>query len=90
MTEILLKQGDWVAATVRKADTLSDLKGQYGEKLWIGVVDVTDTVALRQPEPPLRLTLGSDAYEAVTTALHQRLKALETQKDIAFSTDFTN
>ncbi|MFW3895201.1 SDR family oxidoreductase [Pseudomonas bharatica] len=41
-----------------------------------------------QPEPPLRLTLGSDAYGVVRAALVQRLATLDAHKDIAFSTDF--
>jgi NAD(P)-dependent dehydrogenase (short-subunit alcohol dehydrogenase family) len=37
---------------------------------------------------PRRLTLGSDAYARVHTALQDRLAALEAQKELAFSTDF--
>jgi NAD(P)-dependent dehydrogenase (short-subunit alcohol dehydrogenase family) len=40
-----------------------------------------------QPEPPLRLTLGSDAYALATTALRNRLDALEAGRDLAHSTD---
>jgi len=36
---------------------------------------------------PRRLTLGSDAYQGVHTALSTRLAELEAQKDLAFSTD---
>lgn len=36
---------------------------------------------------PRRLTLGSDAYQSVHTALSTRLAELEAQKDLAFSTD---
>jgi NAD(P)-dependent dehydrogenase (short-subunit alcohol dehydrogenase family) len=36
---------------------------------------------------PRRLTLGSDAYELVTTALRDRLDALVTERDLAYSTD---
>ena len=36
---------------------------------------------------PKRLTLGSDAYQLVKTALTERLAALEAQKDLAYSTD---
>jgi NAD(P)-dependent dehydrogenase (short-subunit alcohol dehydrogenase family) len=38
---------------------------------------------------PLRMVLGSDAYDYVHTALSERLTALEHQKALAFSTDFT-
>lgn len=37
---------------------------------------------------PLRLTLGSDAYQAIHKSLTDRLARLEEQKEIAFSTDF--
>ncbi|WP_250006615.1 SDR family oxidoreductase [Actinoplanes sp. M2I2] len=40
-----------------------------------------------RPEAPLRLTLGSDAYELVTAALRDRLAALEAGRDLAYSTD---
>ncbi|MDT8912854.1 SDR family oxidoreductase [Amycolatopsis sp. PS_44_ISF1] len=43
----------------------------------------------RDPAPPLRLTLGSDAYEAVHAALADRLAQLEAQKDLAASVSFT-
>ncbi|QGQ95087.1 SDR family oxidoreductase [Paenibacillus psychroresistens] len=36
---------------------------------------------------PLRLTLGSDAYEFVHKSLTSRLAVLEAQKDLAYSTD---
>ncbi|MGW4947442.1 SDR family oxidoreductase [Actinoplanes sp. NPDC004185] len=39
------------------------------------------------PEAPLRLTLGSDAYEAATAALRNRIEALEAARDLAYSTD---
>jgi len=43
----------------------------------------------RNPAPK-RLTLGSDAYRLVSAALTERLAALEAQKDIALSVDFTS
>jgi len=36
---------------------------------------------------PKRLTLGSDAYALATTALRDRLSALEAARDVAYSTD---
>ena len=36
---------------------------------------------------PLRLTLGSTAYESIQHALAQRCAAFEAQRDVAFSTD---
>ncbi len=37
--------------------------------------------------PPLRLALGSTAYENIHSALAQRLESLEAQRDVAFSAD---
>ena len=48
LTEKLLQQGNQVAATVRKADALDELKQQYDDQLWIAILDVTDTLAIRQ------------------------------------------
>ncbi|GEK28407.1 SDR family oxidoreductase [Furfurilactobacillus siliginis] len=36
---------------------------------------------------PLRMTLGSDAYNKIHAALAERLEALEAQKDLAYKTD---
>ena len=38
-------------------------------------------------DPPQRLLLGSDAYTWVRAALSERLAAVESQKDVAYSTD---
>ena len=48
LTEKLLARGDCVAATVRKTAALEDLKAQYGDRLWVAVLDVTDTQGVRQ------------------------------------------
>jgi len=40
--------------------------------------------------PPLRLTLGGTAYESISAALAGRLKALEAQRDIAYSANSEN
>ncbi len=47
MTEKLLERGDRVAATVRQAHALDDLKQKYGEKLWVATLDVTDFAAVK-------------------------------------------
>ena len=41
----------------------------------------------RQPSPPLRLTLGSDAYQYERTALQARLATVEAEEMLARSTD---
>ena len=48
LTELLLTQGERVAATSRKIDGLNELKAHYGDLLWIRSMDVTDTAAVRQ------------------------------------------
>lgn len=47
MTERLLARGDRVAATLRRANALDDLKEQHGDRLWPATLDVTDTDAVR-------------------------------------------
>jgi hypothetical protein len=44
--------------------------------------------SVEQTPAPLRITVGSDAYGYIHTALSERLAALEAQKDVAYSTDF--
>lgn len=46
VTEKLLQRGDRVAATVRQTSTLDDLKAQYGERLWVATLDLTDPAAI--------------------------------------------
>lgn len=43
--------------------------------------------AVDKGHAPLRLPLGSDAYEYTRKALTERLEALEVQKELSFSTD---
>ena len=47
MTEILLKRGDRVAATLRSPARLDDLADRYGDQLWRAELDVTDTAQMR-------------------------------------------
>lgn len=47
LTEKLLAKGHRVAATLRKAGALDDLKAQYRDQLWIAQLDVTDTTAVK-------------------------------------------
>jgi NAD(P)-dependent dehydrogenase (short-subunit alcohol dehydrogenase family) len=42
MTEALLERGDRVAGTVRKLDSMNDLKTKYGDRLWVAHLDMTD------------------------------------------------
>src|SRR6516162_3971981 len=47
LAELLLQRGNRVAATVRKPDALEDLVAKYGDRLWVGILDVTDAGAVR-------------------------------------------
>ncbi len=47
LTEQLLARGDRVAATLRTPDALDDLAAEYGDRLWVRRLDVTDTAAVR-------------------------------------------
>ena len=57
MTEILLARGDRVAATARRPKSLSNLVDRYGDRIWIGQLDVTDTARVRQ--------VMADAFDAL-------------------------
>jgi NAD(P)-dependent dehydrogenase (short-subunit alcohol dehydrogenase family) len=48
LVEQLLERGDCVAATLRKPDTLNDLKSRYGDRLWLAALDVDDAHAVRE------------------------------------------
>jgi NAD(P)-dependent dehydrogenase (short-subunit alcohol dehydrogenase family) len=47
LTENLLARGDRVAATLRRAGALDDLKTRYGNRLWTATLDVSDAAAVR-------------------------------------------
>lgn len=47
MTEKLLARGDRVAGTLRKLSAVDDLKGRYGDQLWLAPLDLTETRAIR-------------------------------------------
>src|ERR1700712_3601261 len=48
MTEQLLARGDRVAGTTRKLEALDDLKAQYGDLLWLDLLDMTDTAGIQR------------------------------------------
>lgn len=48
LCETLLARGDRVAATLRKPGALDDLAERAGDRLWIGLLDVTDADAVRR------------------------------------------
>jgi len=65
-----------------EAGNISDQRPGDPDKVAAAIIDSVDV-----SPAPLRLTLGSDAYEKVGTAIRGRLEALEAQKDLAHSTD---
>ncbi len=60
-----------------KAAAVSDLRKIGGAIVRLG----------QMPNPPRRVTLCSDAYQAVHQALTQRLREIEAHRDLALSTD---
>lgn len=46
MTQKLLAKGDRVAGTLRTVSAADDLKGQFGDQLWLATLDLTDTNAI--------------------------------------------
>jgi NAD(P)-dependent dehydrogenase (short-subunit alcohol dehydrogenase family) len=61
MTEKLLARGDRVAGTLRKPGVLQQLERQYGERLWLRQMDVTDTPAVRRVVDEAFAALGKIA-----------------------------
>src|SRR5476651_166738 len=47
LTQTLLARGDRVAATLRRVEVLDALRAQYGDRLWVAALDVSDTQAVR-------------------------------------------
>jgi NAD(P)-dependent dehydrogenase (short-subunit alcohol dehydrogenase family) len=48
LTERLLARGDRVAATVRRPEALDGLRAEHGDRLWTGLLDVTDAEQARR------------------------------------------
>lgn len=47
LAEQLLARGDRVAGTVRREGSVDDLRAEYGERFWLGHLDVTDLARVR-------------------------------------------
>ncbi|WP_328610098.1 SDR family oxidoreductase [Amycolatopsis sp. NBC_00345] len=60
LVEQALTRGDRVAATLRRPEQLDDLAARYGDRLWVGAMDITDTARMR--------TVVDDAFAA-----HERI-----------------
>jgi len=74
---------DTPAGELRRALATGDLaiKGDAGNTV-DAIINITD-----MPNPPLRLTLGSTAYDSISNALKERLESLEAYKEVALSAD---
>lgn len=74
---------DTPAGELRRALASGDLaiKGDAGNTV-DAIINITD-----MPNPPLRLTLGSTAYDSISHALKERLESLEAYKEVALSAD---
>ncbi|MCR4265065.1 SDR family oxidoreductase [Nitratireductor sp. ZSWI3] len=77
---------DTPAGAVRRAigDGSFVLKGDAARTA-AAMIDAADS-----SKPPLRLTLGSTAYDSISAALRTRLAALEAQCDVALAADRTD
>ena len=71
------------AGEVRRAMTSGTfaIKGDAHRSVAV-MIEAADAVS-----PPLRLALGSSAYEKISAALQARLEALHAQRDVALSAD---
>ena len=48
LAEQLLERGERVAGTVRREGSVDDLRTKYGDRFWLGHLDVTDLAQVRQ------------------------------------------
>lgn len=48
LAEQLLSRGGQVAGTVRREGSVDDLRAKYGDRFWVGHLDVTDLVRVRE------------------------------------------
>ena len=48
MAEQLLERGDRVAGTVRREGSVDDLRAEYGDRFWLGHLDLTDLPRIRE------------------------------------------
>ena len=76
---------DTPAGAVRRMveERTFEAKGDAGHTVR-AIIAATDSI-----KPPLRLPLGSTAYENLTRELARRLAEIEAQREVAFSADRT-
>ena len=74
---------DTPAGEVRRAIS----QGAFALKGDAGRTAAAIIAAADERKPPLRLALGSTAHASISQALTQRLAAVKSQREIAFSAD---
>ena len=84
-TEAALAAGHSVVAGARNPDQLADLRSKFGEKIHPVSLDVAS-----QQEPPLRLLLGSDSYNAAEKSALDKLESDRKWKDLTVSTYYSS
>jgi hypothetical protein len=47
MTEQLLARGDLIAGTLRDRSVMTDLKAEYGDRLWLAALDLSEIASIR-------------------------------------------
>ena len=102
IVEAGLAAGNKVLATARDIESLHDLSERHGDQIKLFALDVTDESAAasavkaaqavvrltQEQKPPLRLLLGSDAYNGAEKNDLARLEEARSWKELSLSTDF--
>jgi NAD(P)-dependent dehydrogenase (short-subunit alcohol dehydrogenase family) len=76
---------DHPARGMRRLAEIADENLGYGDPQKMAKVIIR---RVDEGNGPLRMALGSDAYQSIEEALTSRLATLEAQKELAYSTDF--
>jgi NAD(P)-dependent dehydrogenase (short-subunit alcohol dehydrogenase family) len=67
---------------------ITGASGGLGRHLTERALAQGDDVIATWRSPPLRLTLGADAHQTIEQTLHERLSALQSQRELAASVAF--
>jgi len=87
LTRKLLERGDRVAATVRKAGVLDELKNTYGDRLWSAYLDLTNAAQIEEVVTRAFTELGTvDVF--VNNAAYGLYGAVEEASDAQMEHEF--
>jgi len=87
LTRKLLERGDRVAATVRKAGVLDELKHAYGDRLWSAYLDLTNAAQIEEVVTRAFTELGAvDVF--VNNAAYGLYGAIEEASDAQIEHEF--